>query len=293
MIPPNISPIQQVTKLISNFKPSKLITDKDGNRWLRFTFPQITPSERIILAYRVFVLTRLIAYDITRIKNNEEMKDHLYPETYDKYTEPEAFIESTHPAILNIVKKFKSYSPLGKIFAFLKFIKNNFDYIPLDGDFGPIFALENRYGDCTEFSTLFVSLCRAAQIPARLTTSIILNELEGWEHHSQAEFFNNGIWFPIDPTLQQDIRYLYRDPNCIILQRGNTLGDSPIREIRYRFDNSEKFEIEVRTHKEAVFDKSRIVGKVSETPSERILQDKGTFFEGISWNFSLPSLDLE
>ncbi|MCG3221918.1 MAG: transglutaminase domain-containing protein, partial [Candidatus Heimdallarchaeota archaeon] len=292
-IPPNISPIQQVTKLISNFKPSKLLSDKDGNRWLRFSFPQISPNETIKFAYRAFVITRLIAYDITRIKNKEEVKDQLYPETYSIYTKPEPFIESTHPSIQKIVSKFSTYSPLGKIFAFLKFIKNNFDYIPLDGDFGPIFALENRYGDCTEFATLFVSLCRAAQIPARLTTSIILNELEGWEYHSQAEFFTEGIWFPIDPTLQQDIRYLYRNPNCIILQRGNTLGDSPTREIRYCYDNIENLDLNVRTHKEAVFDKNRIVGKVSENLSEKTLKDKGSFFEHVSWNFSIPSLDLE
>jgi hypothetical protein len=293
MVPPNISPIQQVTKLISNFKPSKLISDKEGNRWLRYTFPQLSPNETIKLAYRSFVITRLIAYDITRIKNEEDVKDDLYPETYSQYTKPEPFIEATHPAILKIVRKFDSYAPLGRIFAFLKFIKNNFDYVPLDGDFGPIFALENRYGDCTEFATLFVSLCRAAGIPARLTTSIILNDLEGWEYHAQAEFFNKGIWFPIDPTLQQDIRYLYRNPNCIILQRGNTLGDSPTREIRYKYDNIENLDLNVRTHKEAVLDKSRVIGKVTESFSEKIVQDRGTFFEHVQWNFSLPSLELE
>jgi hypothetical protein len=293
VIPPNISPIQQVTKLISNFKPSKLVTDKEGNRWLRFSFPQIAPNETIKIAYRAFVITRIIAYDITRIKNEEDIKEHLYPETYEVYTKPEPFIESTHPSILKIIRKFNSFSPLGKIFGFLKFIKNNFDYIPLDGDFGPIFALENRYGDCTEFATLFVSLCRAAKIPARLTTSIILNELEGWEYHLQAEFFTKGIWFPIDPTLQQDMRYLYRNPNCIILQRGNTLGDSPTREIRYRYDNIENLDINARTHKEAIYDKNRIVGKISEEFSDKQLKDRGSFFEHVSWNFSIPSLDLE
>ena len=293
MIPPNITPIQHVTNVVCNHQPSKLIYDNEGNRWLRFYFHQINPKEKITLAYRAYIITRLIAYDITRIKGHEESFEDLYLETFRKYTQPEPFIESTHQSIMNVSRKFQEYSPLGKIFAFLKFIKNNIDYIPLDGDYGPIFAMENRYGDCTEFASLFVSLCRAANIPARMTTSIIHSDIEGWLYHSQAEFFINGIWFPIDPTLIHDIRYLHRDPSCIILQRGNTLGDTAIREIRYSYEDMDKYQITVRSHKDAIYMKNKIVGKISETLNEETLETKGTLFENIIWSFSMPSLDLE
>jgi len=293
MIPPNISPMQQVTKVVCNYQPSKLISDAEGNRWLRFYFHQINPKEKITLAYRAYIITRLVAYDITRIRGQEENLEKLYLDTFSRYTKSEPFIESDDDSIVKIIGKFRGYSPLGKVFAFLKFIKNNIDYIPLDGDYGPIFAIENRYGDCTEFATLFVSMCRAAYIPARMTTCIIHSEIEGWQYHSQAEFFINGIWFPIDPTLIHDVRYLHRDPACIILQRGNTLGDTAIREVRYNFNDMDKYQINIRTHKDATFIKNKIVGKMSETPSEELIETKGTLFEDIAWNFSLPSLDLE
>lgn len=293
MIPPNISPMQQVTKVVCNYQPSKLISDDEGNKWLRFYFHQINPKEKITIAYRAFIITRLVAYDITRIKGQEESLEKLYLDTFTKYTKPEHFIESDDDSIVKVVRKFSGYSPLGKVFAFLKFIKNNIDYIPLDGDYGPIFAMENRYGDCTEFATLFVSMCRAAYIPARMTTSIIHSDIEGWQYHSQAEFFINGIWFPIDPTLTHDVRYLHRNPACIILQRGNTLGDTGIREVRYNFDDMNKYQINIRTHKDAAFVKNRIIGKISEVPSEELVETKGTLFEDIAWNFSVPSLDLE
>ena len=291
-LPPNISPIQNVTEVYCNNKPSKLVTDKEGNRWLRFYFHQINPQEKIIVAYRALIITRLISYDITRIKSNDKEGLKYYPEIYRTYTKPEEFLESDHEKIKTIARKYSSQTPLNKILAFLKYVRKNIVYVPQDGDYGAGFAVENNVGDCTEFASLFVSLCRAAQVPARMTTSIILSEYEGWVYHAQAEFFTNGIWVPIDPTLQHDFRYLYRDPSCIIFQRGNTLGDSNIREVRYSYDEMDTKEISLHSHKSVIWDRqpSGILGEYS---NEEIGKIKGTLFEGLNLRYSLPSLDLE
>ena len=292
MIPPSISPIQQVLNAESNHKPTKLITDDDGNRWLRFYFHQINPREKITIAYKADIVTRLVAYDITRLRGEEQNIETLYPQVFKKYTKSEPFLESSNDSIANIAKKYLSHSPLSKVLAFLKYVKENLVYVPQDGDYGATYAIENKLGDCTEFSSLFVSLCRAGNVPARLTTSIILSEYEGWVHHSQAEFFANGVWFPIDPTLQHDFRYLYRNPSCIILQRGNTLGDSNIREVSYSYDDINQHEISMHAHKAVKWDKGLAEGK-KRTSNENYRKTKGTMFENLNWKFSLPSLDLD
>ena len=293
MIPPNISPIQQVTKVDCNYQPNQLLSDKEGNRWLRFYFSQLNPNEKITLAYRALIITRLIAYDITRIKGEGFDSERLYFETHRQYTKDEPFIDTSDNRIKRIAQKVTNYPPLSKILAFLKFLKDNIQYIPQSGDFGATFALENRYGDCTEFASLFVGLCRAAGVPARLTTSIIQSEVEGWQQHAQAEFFTKGIWFPIDPTIQEDNTYLLRNPGCIILQRGNTLGDSNIKQVRYLFDEMDKKKISVHSHVNIYNDREKVSGKMREFPSEKALDSKGTLFEGIAWRYSLPSLELE
>lgn len=292
MIPPSISPIQQVLNVESNHKPTKLITDEEGNRWLRFYFHQINPREKITVAYKADLITRLVAYDITRIRGEEENVEKFYPEVFQKYTKPEPFLDSSNRDIANIARKYASHSPLSKVLAFLKYIKENLVYVPQDGDYGATYAIENKLGDCTEFSSLFVSLCRAANVPARLTTSIILSEYEGWVNHSQAEFFVNGVWFPIDPTLQHDFRYLYRSPSCIILQRGNTLGNSNIREVRFSYDDMNQHEISFHTHKEVKWDKGLVKGRKRISTKDQI-EIKGSLFEEINWKFSFPSLDLD
>ncbi len=293
MIPPNISPIQQITKIECNFQPSRLITDKEGNRWMRFYFAQLNPNEKITVAYRALIITRLVSYDVTRIKSEEKNIENLYPETFRKYTQDEPFIDSSNKKIIQIAQKTIGFSALSKVLAFLKFLRENIQFLPQSGDFGTLYALENGYGDCTEFASLFVSLCRAANVPARLTTSIMQSENGEWQHHSQAEFFVNGIWIPIDPTLQEDTRYLLRNPGCIMLQRGNTMGDSPIRQIRYFYDDIQNNKITIHTFIDIYSDKGKIMKKMRESPSELVLGTKGTLFEDISWKHTIPSLELE
>ena len=291
-LPPNISPTQNVTEVHCNLKPSKLVTDKEGNRWLRFYFHQINPGEKIVISYRALIITRLISYDITRIKIEKTDTRRYYPNTYRDYTEAEKFLESNHEKIKSIARKYSSHSSINKVLAFLKYVRNNIIYIPQNGDYGAGFAIENNIGDCTEFASLFVSLCRAANVPARMTNSIILSEFDGWVYHSQAEFFSNGIWIPIDPTLQHDFRYLYRDPSCIIIQRGNTLGDTNIREVRYSYDDMDSKQISLHSHKNVIWEKQP-PSTTGELSSGELNQIQGTLFEGQNLKYSLPSLDLE
>ncbi len=292
-LPPNISPIQHITEVDCNYKPSKLVTDRDGNRWLRYYFHQINPKEKITVAYKSSLITRLVSYDITRIRGEEKDIAKYYPETYRNYVQSEPFIESNHEKIKSIARKYSSHTPLNKVLSFLKYVKDNIKYVPQDGDYGAGFAIENNIGDCTEFASLFVSLCRAASVPARMTTSIVLSEFEGWVYHAQAEFFSNGIWIPIDPTLQHDFRYLYRNPSCIIFQRGNTLGDTNIREIRYSYDDMNTNKVAIHSHKQVIWDKQPIKEHSNGPTKEEVEQIKGTFFENINMKYSLPSLDLE
>jgi hypothetical protein len=63
-------------------------------------------------------------------------------------------------------------------------------------------VLENRAGDCTEHTLLFVALARAAGIPAREVLGVAYGENEhplfGW--HAWAEVHDGKQWVSIDPT---------------------------------------------------------------------------------------------
>lgn len=66
-------------------------------------------------------------------------------------------------------------------------------------------VLNNRAGDCTEITLLFVALARAAGVPAREVGGVMYAEdgapLFGW--HAWAEIHDGHQWVSIDPTWNQ------------------------------------------------------------------------------------------
>jgi hypothetical protein len=63
-------------------------------------------------------------------------------------------------------------------------------------------VLENKAGDCTEHSLLFVALARSAGVPAREVGGLAFvggsKPLFGW--HAWAEIHDGKQWVTVDPT---------------------------------------------------------------------------------------------
>jgi len=99
-------------------------------------------------------------------------------------------------------------------------LKNIFKYVrddikfqfPMEGDLIPASKIiENGYGQCNNKSTLFLALCKAAGIPARIHFSLISKEIQkgffkGIPYqlipdeisHSWVEVYVDGKWMKID-----------------------------------------------------------------------------------------------
>ena len=72
--------------------------------------------------------------------------------------------------------------------------------------FGAVKAAQLGKGDCTEYSDLFVALCRARNIPARVISGYIVGFGENSTKHNWAEVYLQQFgWVPFDPS-NGDIR---------------------------------------------------------------------------------------
>jgi len=90
-----------------------------------------------------------------------------------------------------------------------------FDYMektPVIGVPNGLSALQQAQGDCNEHTALFVSLARAAKIPARIAAGIVFSDRTGplkqFYYHAWPEVLvytenNEPIWLPVDPTFGQ------------------------------------------------------------------------------------------
>lgn len=65
-----------------------------------------------------------------------------------------------------------------------------------------VYACDTRTGNCTDFHSYFIALCRAVDIPARFAIGAAIpserNEGAIDGYHCWAEFYTDGRWWPVD-----------------------------------------------------------------------------------------------
>jgi hypothetical protein len=143
----------------------------------------------------------LVTYEIRRhIMNAPQNTDALrIPAKPDRelrvYLGPSPYIDSTHAKIRSlakeIVEKHKSETDWKKVEAIYDWVRENVKYE--NGEIKSSYqALKDGTGDCEELTSLFIAMCRASKIPARMV----------WiPGHCYPEFYledadGKGHWFP-------------------------------------------------------------------------------------------------
>ena len=65
-----------------------------------------------------------------------------------------------------------------------------------------VYACDARKGNCTDFHSYFIALCRSVGIPARFAIGVAIpsarNEGAADGYHCWAEFYTEGKWWPVD-----------------------------------------------------------------------------------------------
>jgi len=111
-----------------------------------------------------------------------------------KYLLPSPFIESKDPKFSQIAPQIlirgeRAWDQTEEIY---KFVRDNVKYEFAEDIRPAIDALNDRKGDCEELTSIFIALCRASKIPARMV----------WvPRHCYPEFYledqeGRGHWFP-------------------------------------------------------------------------------------------------
>lgn len=216
----------QVLKRLKTSYPASVSQDKNGNVICEFSIPEILPYDTKIFRLSAELSMREIPITISL--------DDPSP-----YLQPERLIESDHPLIQEKAKDLKkgdnSYKTARSIYEWVSDnIKTN---VFLTDDKGALYAMENREGDCTECASLFVALCRAAGIPARMLSGYICERnciVTTIDFHHWAEFYLEGAWRLADP---HNRRFDQGGEDYIITEIYTGDNKNPIGEYhRYRFE---------------------------------------------------------
>jgi hypothetical protein len=150
---------------------------------------------------------------------NPQVRDQLRPATVATvrpYLRPSPGIESSHAEIRKFAEETvgDATDTLDRIERLFQATRRHVNYV--EGEFaGALAGLRTGRGDCEEYSCLFIALCRASGVPARLVRA----PSHAWAEVALSTPDTELVWVPGDPSQSPQFGVL---PNLLpIVQKGD------------------------------------------------------------------------
>ena len=194
---PTNSEYQRINKIKISPKPHSIYNDNQGNKILFFEFN----------GNKYFNLQVDMDITLSRRKIVLKKKDNLVPASISKYLKKfikrEKFLEQTtqiKKTTFNITKDKKN--DLEKIIGIFEFVVKNFKYCyPVKKRGVKYLNFKNLKGDCGEYASVFVTMCRILKIPARNNTGFVIfpRQKKVVEHGWASVYLKKYGWVDFDP----------------------------------------------------------------------------------------------
>ncbi len=194
LVPKTIPGRQNILSTSYSPTPSRVF-DENGNRYAVFTFNKPARQEKI----KISVKAELFRYDLLTARKSRGQVEADEPGDYLTH---EKYIEKDHRQIREIADGINGETDIDLVKNIYDYVLDNMEYSVLGRkDWGAVKALELGKGDCTEYSDLFVALCRAKGIPARVASGYTAGFGPASTRHNWAEVYLHDYgWVPFDPT---------------------------------------------------------------------------------------------
>ncbi|MGB1243656.1 MAG: transglutaminase domain-containing protein, partial [Chitinophagales bacterium] len=192
-LPQNLPNKQRIVNIDYSITPNKIF-ESGGNQYIEFMFDQ--PKDNFILKMKLDV--ELYRYDLEMAQYNQMSNN---PISTDKYLRNELFLRRKNKLIQGIADTISGSTRLETVQNIYDFVTDHLEYNnDIRENLGSIKALKKGYGDCTEYADLFVTLCRAKEIPARVVAGCVAELSLNSNHHWAEVFLEDTGWIPFDPT---------------------------------------------------------------------------------------------
>jgi len=182
------------------FSGPTFLNYSSGNAYVCWSDVTINPGKAFTVELTYLILSFSVKYhvDYSRLREYDDRS-----ELFRLYTQPEELVESGSPEIVEAAREVvgSEANPHQKALLIYNFVVNHLRYEVQKDEMGALWALKNGVGDCSEYSYLFVALCRAAGIPARIQAGFAFHADSGTveDGHMWAEYYLEGYgWIPVD-----------------------------------------------------------------------------------------------
>jgi transglutaminase-like putative cysteine protease len=199
-VPRSIPGRQKVVRLKYSHRPKKVFT-RNGNRYARWIFRK--PSRSFTI--QISAVMDLYQYDLSVVSARKRRHKGLGKKARRKYLAHERFLEKNNKTIRSVARRIKGRTEVEKIQKIMAFVQRwlrTSKWSPTKKEFGAVGALQKRHGVCAEYSDLFVALCRAKKIPARVCEGYLVTPIAKGDtpQHAWTEAYTRAHgWVPFDP----------------------------------------------------------------------------------------------
>jgi transglutaminase-like putative cysteine protease len=187
-----------------NMKPTDIVTDRWGQKTAHFHFENIKAGETKTVEMTTMANTAAVRYYI--FPDKVGTLDQVPKDISDKYLEDNEKFQITDPVIQSAVKQV-----VGDQTNPYWMVKDIFDYInahmfyEMSGGWNTApTVLARGNGSCSEYTFVFISMCRAAGIPARYVGSVVVRgedaSMDDVFHRWAEVYLPNYGWIPVDPS---------------------------------------------------------------------------------------------
>jgi transglutaminase-like putative cysteine protease len=195
LIPRTIAHRQEVLDIKYSTRPSRVFS-KNGNTYAEFVFTRPKTQFRL----KINVKAVLYRYDLFTAR--KQYKEQPPPEdpNLSNFIQHEHFIQKNHARIHKIAETIRGQTEIDIVKNIYHFVTNRLQYAPRTDELGAVKALAAKRGDCVEYADLFVALCRAKNIPARVIKGYV-TKFDDAPEHAWAEVYLTELgWVPFDLT---------------------------------------------------------------------------------------------
>ena len=207
ILPETIPDRQRILSLKYSPKPSRIF-NKNGNRYAEFVFVKPDRQEKV----EINIKAQLFRYDLFTARDKKGFNGYE-DMGFRNFLKHEKYIEKDNAEIQQIAKSIDGQTQIDIVKNIYNYVVDNMQYTAHNGkDWGALKALQWKKGDCTEYSDLFVALCRAKNIPARFAAGYTVRFDDVSAKHNWAEVFLQDYgWVPFDPSWGDMKNFMLRD----------------------------------------------------------------------------------
>jgi transglutaminase-like putative cysteine protease len=207
ILPQTIPGKQRILSIKYSPKPSRFFHE-NGNRYAEYVF--VKPERR--MKVEIIIRAELLRYDLLTAREKREQDLFEGPEL-EYFLKQERYIEKDDRQIQQIAESIEGQTEVSIVKNIYNYVIDNLEYT-LHGkkDWGAVKALQRKKGDCTEYSDVFVAICRAKNIPARVVTGYTMRfDTDSSKHNWVEVYLQKYGWVPFDPSGGDVENFIFRN----------------------------------------------------------------------------------